>query len=209
MELLAQLLPSFTPYKKLETMKNYMKPIAASTLTLMFVFIGTLNAQNRPVRPQPVKSHAVKGHPQSMQNAKNQSMAHAQKVLKRTHFVIVKAKTAVAKNKNYTGDLSKAVAHQKQAKKMFAMKNPHRAIQHSKAARMYAFKSLQANKADGDVNQSYQFNKEENALAGPEDNSLNLEKELEQTTFDDKMVTDKEMTEMEVLDTAPENYKNN
>ncbi|MGE0560510.1 MAG: hypothetical protein AB7O47_01720 [Flavobacteriales bacterium] len=184
-------------------MKNYIKIVAASTLTLMLVVAGSVNAQNRPM-----KAHPAKG-PQSMQNAKHQSMVHAQKVLKRTHYVIVKAKIAVAKNKNYTGDLAKAVAHQKQAKKMFAMKNPHRAILHSKQARMYAFKSLQANKAGTDVDQSYQFNKEENALAGPEDKSLNLEKELEQSTFDDKMVTDKEMTEMEVLETAPENYKNN
>lgn len=189
-------------------MKNYIKSIAVSTLTLMFVFAGTVNAQNRGV-----KAHPVKGHPQSFNKPEgnkqqHQSMVHAQKVLKRTHFVIVKAKMAVAKNKNYTGDLAKAVAHQKQAKKMFAMKNPHHAILHSRQARMYAFKSLEANKATADVDQSYHFNKEETALAGVEDKSLNLEKELEQTTFDDKMVTDKEMTEMEVLETAPENYKN-
>ena len=194
-------------------MKNYIKTIAASTLTLMLIFASTANAQNRPVRPMPVKPHAVKAQPQQMHKVKNkqqhQSMQYAQKVLKRTHFVIVKAKMAVAKNKNYSGDLAKAVAHQKQAKKLFAMKNSHRAILHSRQARMYAFKSLEANKASGDVDQSYQFNKEENTLAGPEDKSLNLEKDLEQTTFDDKMVTDKEMTEMEVMETTPENYKNN
>ena len=188
-------------------MKNYIKTIAASTLTLLFVYTGTVSAQNRPVKAHPIKNRpeSFNGKPNKQQH---QSMVHAQKVLKRTHFVIVKARMAVAKNKNYTGDLAKAVAHQRQAKKMFAMKNPHRAILHSRQARMYAFKSLEANKATADVDQSYHFNKEETALAGVEDKSLNLEKELEQTTFDDKMVTDKEMTEMEVLETAPENYKN-
>jgi len=183
-------------------MKNHIKTIAASTLTLIFVFTGTLNAQNRPV-----KAHPIKNRPESL-HGQHQSMMQAQKVLKRTHFVILQAKQAVNKSKNYTGDLARAVAHQKQAKKMFVMKNPHKAVLHSKRARMYAFKALRFNKAIDDVDQSYQFNKEENANITAEDDAINLDKELQQTTFDDKAISDKEMTELEVLETKPEDYKN-
>lgn len=174
-----------------------------SLLIIAFLNFGTsIFAQHH----QP--NHPPKGLPRANMPAKQPSMIQAQKVLKRTHFVILKAKQAVNKSKNYTGDLARAVAHQKQAKRMFAMKNPHKAILHSKRARMYAFKALGANKATGDVDPSYQFNKEENANITAEDDATNLDKELQQTTFDDKVITEKEMTELEVLETKPENYKN-
>ena len=193
-------------------MKTYIKPITTNAIALLFIlFTGTLTAQNRggghPVKAHPMNQQMRPGKGPRHQNM-NESMMHAQQVIKRTQFVIVKARQAVNKNQNYTGDLARAVAHQKQAKRMFAMKNPHKAILHSKQARMYAFKALGANKSSGDVDQSYQFNAAESATITAEDNALNLDKELEQTTFDDKAVTDKEMTEMEVKEVAPGDYKN-
>lgn len=191
-------------------MKNYTKTIATGALTLMIAFAGTANAQ---IQNRPVKAYAAPHNqrPASMANAQkrpNVSMAKAQQTLKRTHFVLLKAHQAVKKNQVYTGDLAKAVAHQKRAKKYYAMKNPHRAILHSREARKYAFKVLADNKATSDVDKSYELNADEQAMMGVEDNSLSLEKDLEQTTFDDKTITDKEMTELEVIETAPEDYKN-
>lgn len=206
---MAQLLSKPNKILKLKIMKN-TKTLNNLIALILIAFVSistTVSAQQH----QPQRNNQ-RNPPQGLKRAgaisKQPSMVQAQKVLKRTHFVILKAHQAVKKNKNYTGDLARAVAHQKQAKKMFAMKNPHKAILHSKCARMYAFKVLQVNKANTDVDQSYQFNKEETDLAGVEDNSVNLDKELEKTTFDDKTVTDKEMTELEVLETKPENYKN-
>lgn len=186
--------------------KTFNTLIALMIVTFISITTSISAQQHHPQR------NNQKNPPQGLKRAdaisKQPSMVQAQKVLKRTHFVILKAHQAVKKNKNYTGDLARAVAHQKQAKKLFAMKNPRKAIIHSKRARMFAFKVLQVNKANTDVDQSYQFNKEETDLAGVEDNSANLDKELGQTTFDDKNITDKEMTDIEVLETAPENYKN-
>lgn len=184
-----------------------MKTKTLITLKSLLI-IAFLNFGNSIFAQHHQPNHPPKGLNRATMPSRQPSMMQAQKVLKRTHFVILKAHQAVKKNKNYTGDLARAVAHQKQAKKMFAMKNPYKAILHSKHARMYAFKVLQANKANADVDQSYQFNKEETDLAGIEDNSATLDKELEKTTFDDKTVTDKEMTELEVLETTPSDYKN-
>lgn len=184
-----------------------MKTKTLITLKSLLI-IAFLNFGNSIFAQHHRPNHPPKKLNRATMPAKQPSMVQAQKVLKRTHFVILKAHQAVKKNKNYTGDLARAVAHQKQAKKLFAMKNPRKAILHSKHARMYAFKVLQVNKANADVDQSYQFNKEENANITAEDDAINLDKELQQTTFDDKTVTDKEMTELEVLETKPENYKN-
>lgn len=172
------------------------------------LIIALLNFGNAIFAQHHKQNHPPKGLNRANMPSKQPSMVQAQKVLKRTHFVILKAHQAVKKNKNYTGDLARAVAHQKQAKKLFAMKNPRKAILHSKRARMYAFKVLQVNKANNDVDQSYQFNKEETDLAGIEEGGVNLDKELGQSSFDDKTVTDKEMTEMEVLETPLGEYKN-
>ncbi len=174
-----------------------------SLLIIAFLYFGnSIFAQHQKI------NHHPKGLPRATMPTKQPSMLQAQKVLKRTQFVILKAKIAVNKGQNYTGDLAKAVAHQKQAKKFYLMKNPNRAILHSRQARMYAFKTLQANKAGTDVDQSYQFNKEENAMIGTQQDGIDLDKDLEQTTFNDKAVTDKEMTDNEVLETPASEYKN-
>lgn len=187
-------------------MKNYLKKLATGALTLMIMFSGVANAQNRPVKAKPAPMHVKPGTMVHAKKRPHVTMAKAHQVLKRTHFVILKAHHAIKKNHIYTGDLAKAVAHQKRAKKYYAMKNPHRAILHSREARRYAFKVLAANKATGEVDKSYELNTEEMGIE--DDKSLNLEKDLEQTKFDDKSITDKEMTELEVLETAPEDYKN-
>lgn len=184
-----------------------MKTTSLITLKSLLI-IAFLNFGNSIYSQHHRPNHPPKKLNRANLPAKQPSMVQAQKVLKRTHFVILKAHQAVKKNKNYTGDLARAVAHQKQAKKLFAMKNPRKAILHSKRARMFAFKVLQVNKANTDVDQSYQFNKEETDLAGVEEDAVTLDKELGQSSFDDKTVTDKEMTEIEVLETTPSDYKN-
>lgn len=71
---------------------------------------------------------------------------HARKVLHRSSVVIFHAHKLVKQNKNYTGDLAKAIAHQRFAKKLYLKGKYHRAIHQSRVARLYAVKAIKANK---------------------------------------------------------------
>ena len=132
------------------------------------------------------------------------------KVLKRTNYVILDARKAVLKNKVYTGGLSKAIHHQKLAKKLMHQNNNIKAMQHSRIAREYAFKSLKANK--GRIDNDYKFTKEEYALMGANDSNDELGKELKENTLGivlkDENITDKDMTDLEILSTDPAEYEN-
>ena len=70
----------------------------------------------------------------------------ARKVLHRTAIVVFHAHKLVKQNKNYTGDLARAIAHQRFAKKLYMRGKYHRAIHQSRLARLYALKAIKANK---------------------------------------------------------------
>lgn len=71
---------------------------------------------------------------------------HSRKAIRRTAIVIHHAQKAVQVNKNYTGDLSRAVAHQRFARKLHMKGLYVRSVRHARIARMYARKAIQANK---------------------------------------------------------------
>jgi len=161
----------------------------------------TANAQKRvkhPVAKQKIAQHH-KGE-----------MAQAIKVLKRTNKIILVAHGHIKRSKIYTGDFAKAVHHQRHAKKLLKTHKAHRAMQHSRVARMYALKSIKANK--GMVNKEMEFNDEENKIMGEKISDAELEKELKDSNpnikFDDATISDKEMTELQVLETDEADYKN-
>jgi hypothetical protein len=68
------------------------------------------------------------------------------RILKRTAVVILKAQIAVKANKIYTGDLARALRHQKYAKVLFVAKKYDVSMRHSLRARQLAYNSLAANK---------------------------------------------------------------
>jgi hypothetical protein len=67
-------------------------------------------------------------------------------VLLRTNRFIGHAHMAVSRGKVYTGNLGKAVRHQRYAKALFLKGNYLRAIQHSRKARLHALAAVKANK---------------------------------------------------------------
>jgi len=152
--------------------------------------------------------HGVKKH-QPVVKKHKADKRNAIKVLKKTNVVINSAYEAVQKSKNNSGNLSKAVAHQKLAKKMLNSNRVHKAVNHSKVARVYAFKAIRLNR--GEMKGEWNFTKEENITIGNKISDSDLEKELSEelpnSNIDDTKISDKEMSEIEVLETAPEDYK--
>lgn len=87
---------------------------------------------------------------------------HAHRVIRRTAAVIIVAHSKVKENKNYTGDLAKAIAHQKYARKLFRRGMYARAVHQSRFARLYAIKAIKANK--GTETEECKFTAEEEEL---------------------------------------------
>ena len=71
---------------------------------------------------------------------------HARRVIRRTAYVILKAQKQVKENKNYTGDLARAIAHQRYARKLYFQGEFLRAMHQSRRARQFAILAIQANK---------------------------------------------------------------
>lgn len=186
-----------------------IKLLLSSMLILSF-FISTSNVQAQHHKHPHAKKQVVQNHKKQVVAHHNGDMVHAYKVLKKTHRVILAANNHVKRNKVYTGDLAKAIHHQRHAKLLLKSHKAHRAMQHSRVARMYAFKAINNNK--GKVNEEWQFNEEENKTMGANVSDAELEKELKDSnptiTFKDEDISDKDMTDIEVLETAPTDYKN-
>jgi hypothetical protein len=71
----------------------------------------------------------------------------ARNFLNHSNNVIMKAKGAVEVGQVYTGDVVKAVHHQKFARELFKQGEYNKAIYHSYRARQLAFAAIRANKA--------------------------------------------------------------
>lgn len=198
-------------------MKLNCKIIPSAALALILLVVGShIQAQHRHKHPH-AHQHAKKKVVQHRNQVKvahkvshKQGMGNAISVIKRTNHVIVRANQAVKKHKVYKGYLSRAVYHQRFAKSLLKQHKTHRAMQHSRLARNYAFKATRSNKQA--IDKTYMFSEEENKNMGATVSDVVLKEELEAgnpgVTFDDAAITDKEMTELEVLDVDPSDYKN-
>jgi hypothetical protein len=135
-------------------------------------------------------------------NAQPAVKIRTRKYIHRTSVVLGYAHNQLKKGQNYTGDLAKAVAHQRYARKLFVSGNFQRAIYHSRRARLLAFASVKANK--GSVNGEWEFNKEETsatqAAAIPADQELDqaLIADNPALTFDDKALISQELTDIDL-----------
>ncbi len=190
-------------------MKLNIKLLLSTVFALSIVFLGNnVQAQHKHPRVKKKVVQHKKAHIAQRVAHKN-SMSQTMKVIKRTNHVIINAHKAVKKQKVYTGNLSKAVHHQRYAKKMLKKHKTHRAMQHSRLARRYALITIRHNK--GTINKEYNFSAEENKAIGEAIADAELEKELKDSNpnikFDDSAISDKEMTELEVLDVDPSDYK--
>lgn len=112
---------------------------------------------------------------------------HARRVIRRTAYVIVKAQKQVKEGKNYTGDLARAVAHQRYARKLYFQGKFLRAMHQSRRARQFAVLAIQANK-------------------GTETADMKLDPE------DEKVMADSTVSDAQLdkdLETASPNYSQN
>ena len=112
--------------------------------------------------------------------------------INRTNLVLAKAKGAVEVGKVYTGDLVKAVHHQRHARLMFSEGRYLQAIHHSQRARVLAVMAIRANK--GSVSKEMELSKEEQPLLKhyPDENTLDAEIKITKGSSDKTVIQDKE-----------------
>ncbi|CAN5916132.1 hypothetical protein BH11BAC7_BH11BAC7_10560 [soil metagenome] len=106
---------------------------------------------------------------------------HARRVIRRTAYVILHAQKKVKENKNYTGDLARAVAHQRYARKLYFQGKFLRAMHQSRRARYFAILAIQANK--GSETADMKLDPEDEAVMNDSPaTDTELDKELETAT---------------------------
>lgn len=100
--------------------------------------------------------------------------------------ILQRAQAALNIGKNYTGDFSKAVQHQRKAREMYRKGLYDKAAYHAKAARGRAISSIKANK--GVVDKEWNYSKEEADSTKNAPSKEELEKELpKESASDEKM----------------------
>ncbi len=185
-----------------------LKLLLGALLSLPIVF--SANAQHQVKHPYVKKKVVQHKKQQSIKANHKINMTHAIKFLKRTNKVIIVAHNSVKKGHVKKGNLAKAVYHQRYAKKLLKTHKVHRALQHSRIARTYAFRAIRNNK--GVVDKEWEFDDTENQAMGDKIADDELDKELMNSdpniSFKDENITQKEMTELEVLETDEADYKN-
>lgn len=117
----------------------------------------------------------------------------ARKCIRRTAVVLVHANNKLKENKVYTGNMARAVRHQRYARFLFRQGKFLRAIHQSRRARQLAFLVIQANK--GNVNKDWELTQEEKPANGPSD--AELEKEL---PADTENLTDEKIASSDLKD---------
>lgn len=115
---------------------------------------------------------------------------HTKRVIRRTAAVIMIAHKKVKEGHVYTGNLARAIAHQKFARKLYRNGKYFRAIHHSRRARHLAILAIKANKGAETADMRYSKEDEEAMRGGPTDANLDsdLAKEMPGETMKDEDV---------------------
>jgi hypothetical protein len=103
----------------------------------------------------------------------------AKRVLRRTAVVILVAHRKVKEGHIYTGNLAKAIAHQKFARKLYREGKYWRAIHQSRRAKFLAVQAIKANKGAESAEMRYSKEDEEVMKGGPSDDALDAELQKE------------------------------
>lgn len=104
----------------------------------------------------------------------------ARHVIRKTAVVIMVAHKKVKEGKVYTGNLARAIAHQKFAIKLYRAGDYFRAIHHSRRARFLAIEAIKANKGAEMTEWKMSKEEEESMANGPKEEELdkNVAKEM-------------------------------
>ena len=99
----------------------------------------------------------------------------AKRVLRRTAITIMLAHKKVKEGKVYTGNLARAIAHQKFARKLYREGKYFRAIHQSRRAKFLAVLAIKANKGIESADMNYSKEDESAMKKGPSDEELDKE----------------------------------
>ena len=99
----------------------------------------------------------------------------SKRVIRRTAVVILVAHKKVKEGKVYTGNLARAIAHQKFARKLYREGKYFRAIHQSRRARQLAILALKANKGAESADMRGSKEDEDAMKGGPSDDELDKE----------------------------------
>ena len=99
----------------------------------------------------------------------------ARGMIKRSAVVVFIAYKKVKENKNYTGDLARAIAHQKLAKKFYRRGEYFRAMHQTKRARWLAVQAIKANKGQEPKEGEMTRAEKTGTGKGPSDEKLDAE----------------------------------
>ena len=99
----------------------------------------------------------------------------AKRIIRRTAVVILIAHKKVKEGKVYTGNLARAIAHQKFAVKLYREGKYFRAIHHSRRAKFLAVLAIKANKGTETAEMKYSKEDEGAMKGGPSDDELDKE----------------------------------
>ena len=112
----------------------------------------------------------------------------SKRVLRRTAVVILAAHKKVKEGHVYTGNLARAIAHQKFARKLYRDGKYFRAIHQSRRARYLAIQAIKANKGTEGAEMRYSKEDENVMKGGPSDDELDkeLSKEMPGASFKDE-----------------------
>lgn len=130
--------------------------------TLLFLFAFSL------VMPAPAEASPAHMPPQVKKH-------QAKRIIRKTAVVILVAHKKVNEGKVYTGNLARAVSHQKFALHLYREGKYFRAIHHSRRARMLALAAIKANKGAETADMKYSQDDEALFKAGPKDDELDKE----------------------------------
>ncbi|TND01783.1 MAG: hypothetical protein FD123_4159 [Bacteroidetes bacterium] len=171
-------------------MKNFR--IVLLLVIFSIAGLGFTEAQGQPPRKGPKKAVAAKRHADKV---------HARRAIRRTTFVIHRAHKAVKENKVYTGNLARAVAHQRFARRLYMNGKFLRAMHQSRVARRYAILALKANK--GEESADLAFDKEDEAImndnpVSDQELQAELDKEMPGYSTKDEDFVDKEISDIDI-----------
>ena len=99
----------------------------------------------------------------------------AKGVIRKTAVVIMHAYRRVKTEHVYTGNLARAIAHQKFAIRLYREGKYFKAIHHSRMARRLAILALKANKGEEMADWKYSKEEEANMKSGPTEEELSSE----------------------------------
>lgn len=168
-----------------------MKNIRLLFLLVVFTGIGLQEAAAQPRHPRAARiRHADK--------------VMARRVIRRTTVVILAAQKKVKENKVYTGNLARAIAHQRFARRLYLRGNFARAIHQSRRARALALLALKAN--NGSETADMKYDAEDQKVLDdnpPSDTDLDneLEKEMSGYSVKDEDFIDGTINDIDLTDT--------